>query len=76
MGLKAILSKAFAFFVNRQLDNIRQNALALQQKTFTDLIHAAGDTAFGTDHRFEAINNYDDFKKTYPYAIMRTCAPI
>lgn len=66
MGLKAILSKAFAFFVNRQLDNIRQNGLALQQKTFTDLIHAAKDTAFGKDHGFAAINNYEDFKKQVP----------
>lgn len=66
MGLKAILSKAFAFFVNRQLDNIRQNGLALQQKTFTDLIHAAKNTAFGEDHGFAAINNYEDFKKQVP----------
>ncbi|TFF39577.1 GH3 auxin-responsive promoter family protein [Mucilaginibacter psychrotolerans] len=66
MCLKAVLSKAYAFFVNRQLNNIRQNALALQQKTFTDLIHAAKDTAFGKDHWFSAIDNYEDFKKQVP----------
>ncbi|MFD0793698.1 GH3 auxin-responsive promoter family protein [Mucilaginibacter litoreus] len=66
MGLKATLSKVFAFFVNRQLDNIRQNAIAMQQKTFSQLIHQAKATAFGTDHGFDKINNYDDFKKLVP----------
>jgi hypothetical protein len=66
MGLKATLSKAFAFFVNRQLNHIRQNGEALQQKVFTDLIHAAKNTAFGKDHQFASINNYEDFKKLVP----------
>jgi hypothetical protein len=66
MGLKATLSKAFAFFVNRQLNHIRKNALALQQQAFTDLIHAAKGTAFGTDHHFAGINKYEDFKKHVP----------
>jgi hypothetical protein len=66
MGLKAALSKVFAAFVNRQLNTIRQNALALQQKTFTNLIHEAKATSFGTDHDFGDINNYDDFKRNVP----------
>jgi hypothetical protein len=66
MGLKAVLSKAFAFFVNRQLNHIRQNAVALQQKTFSNLIHDAKATAFGTDHNFASINSYEDFKKQVP----------
>jgi len=66
MGFKGVLSKVFAFWVNRQIDNIRQNAVALQQKAFTDLIHAAKDTAFGRDHNFALINSYEDFKKHVP----------
>jgi hypothetical protein len=66
MGLKAALSKVFAAFVNRQLNTIRQNALALQQKTFTNLIHEAKATSFGTDHHFSGINNYNDFKRNVP----------
>ncbi|MEO7214393.1 GH3 auxin-responsive promoter family protein [Mucilaginibacter sp.] len=66
MGLKAVLSKAFAFFVNRQLNQIRQNAVALQQKTFSNLIHDAKGTAFGIDHNFGSINSYEDFKKQVP----------
>jgi phenylacetate-coenzyme A ligase PaaK-like adenylate-forming protein len=66
MGLKAVLSKVFAAFVNRQLNNIRNNAVALQQKTFTNLIHEAKGTVFGADHHFGTINNYEDFKKNVP----------
>jgi hypothetical protein len=66
MGLKAALSKVFAAFVNRQLNTIRHNAVALQQKTFTNLIHEAKATSFGTDHDFGDINNYDDFKRNVP----------
>lgn len=66
MGLKAVLSKVFAAVVNRQLDHIRQNAIALQQKVFSDLIDKAKNTAFGTDHQFASINNYEDFKRLVP----------
>lgn len=66
MGLKAALSKVFAWYVNRQLNFVRQNAVALQQKTFSDIIHEAKNTAFGADHYFDAIRNYEDFKKHVP----------
>jgi hypothetical protein len=66
MGLKAALSKVFAWYVNKQLDTIRHNAVALQQKTFSTLINDAKNTAFGTDHRFGEIISYEDFKKNVP----------
>ena len=66
MGLKAALSKVFAWYVNRQLNNIRQNAVSLQQSTFTNLIHQAKNTAFGIDHQFDSIESYEDFKKLVP----------
>jgi hypothetical protein len=66
MGLKVLLGKVFAAWVNRDLDNIRNNALALQEKTFRQLINTAKKTAFGKDHHFEKINNYEDFKKHVP----------
>jgi hypothetical protein len=66
MGLKAALSKMFAVFVNRQLNHIRQNAVKLQQDTFSNLIFDAKDTAFGRDHHFGDINSYEDFKKNVP----------
>jgi hypothetical protein len=66
MGLKATLSKAFAWVVNRQLNNIRRNAVQLQQKTFSSLVFDAKDTAFGRDHQFGEITGYEDFKKNVP----------
>src|SRR6201996_4765807 len=66
MGLKAALSRVFAAWVNRDLNHIRANSVALQQKTFNYLIAAAKNTAFGRDHQFEQISTYDDFKKQVP----------
>ncbi|MEB0249544.1 GH3 auxin-responsive promoter family protein, partial [Mucilaginibacter sp. 5B2] len=66
MGLKAALSKIFAWYVNKQLNTIRQNAVALQQKTFSNLIHDAKNTIFGADHNFAGIESYEDFKKQVP----------
>lgn len=66
MGLKAALSKPFAALVNNRLNKLRKNAVALQQKTFEQLISKAKDTAFGKDHHFKQISNYDDFKKNVP----------
>jgi hypothetical protein len=66
MGLKSALSKVFAAAVNRQLNQLRKNAIALQQNTFSDLVDAAKDTAFGREHRFAEINNYNDFKQHVP----------
>ncbi|HTH82313.1 MAG TPA: GH3 auxin-responsive promoter family protein [Mucilaginibacter sp.] len=66
MGLKAILSKVFAAKVNIDLNRIRKNAVALQQKTFEQLVAQAKNTGFGTDHQFDQIKTYDDFKKHVP----------
>jgi hypothetical protein len=66
MGLKAILSKVFAAWVNTDLNRIRKNAVALQQKTFEQLISQAQNTAFGKDHNFGQIKTYQDFKKHVP----------
>lgn len=66
MGLKAVLSRVFAAWVNREMDNIRHNAPALQQKTFKQLINTAQNTTFGRDHHFGQISTYNDFKKQVP----------
>lgn len=66
MGLKAVLSKPFAYLANWQLNNIRKNGLALQYKTFVQLLKQAQNTSFGKDHSFNEIQNYADFKKHVP----------
>ena len=66
MGLKAALSRIFAALVNKDINNIRKNSLALQQKTLIYLVDKAKNTAFGHDHHFDQVSNYDDFKKQVP----------
>jgi len=66
MGLKSILSKVFAAWVNTDLNRIRKNAVSLQQKTFEQLINKAQNTAFGKDHNFSQIKTHQDFKKHIP----------
>lgn len=66
MGLKAALSKPFAAFIVKGVTRWKKDAVAAQKETFHQLIAAAKDTAFGKDHQFSSINNYEDFKKQVP----------
>ncbi|MBS7563759.1 GH3 auxin-responsive promoter family protein [Mucilaginibacter sp. Bleaf8] len=66
MGLKSVLSKAFAAWVNLDLNRIRSQGVALQQKTLQQLVRHATNTAFGNDHHFASIKTYADFKKQVP----------
>ena len=66
MGLKAALSRVFAAWVNLDLNRIRSNSVGLQHNAFKYLISRAERTAFGRDHDFENIHNYDDFKERVP----------
>ncbi|MES2455351.1 MAG: GH3 auxin-responsive promoter family protein [Bacteroidota bacterium] len=66
MGLKAALSKPFAAFVVRNIQKWKTNAVAAQQDTLQMLLNEAKDTAFGKDHGFSGIRNYEDFKRAVP----------
>lgn len=75
MGVKAILSKVFAAWVNTDLNHIRKNAVSLQQKTFEQLINQGQNTAFGKDHNFSQIKTYQDFKKHVPICDYEELSP-
>ncbi len=66
MGIKEALSKPFAFFISLQINKLRKNALKFQDQIFDGLIKTGAKTAFGQDHGFEGIRNYEDFKKRVP----------
>jgi len=66
MGLKAALSKPFAAFAVWQINKWKKNAVEAQNKILENLIKTAENTAFGKDHRFAEIKNYQDFKETIP----------
>lgn len=44
----------------------KKNAVKLQKKEFQKLIKKGKQTAFGKEHDFENINNYNDFKERVP----------
>jgi hypothetical protein len=66
MGLKAALSKPFAALVVRGINKWKKNAVAAQRETLLGLVAGAKHTAFGKDHDFTGIRNYEDFKKRVP----------
>lgn len=66
MGLKAALSKPFAAFAVWQINKWKKNAVEAQDKILQNLIKTAEKTAFGNDHRFAEIKNYEDFKENIP----------
>jgi hypothetical protein len=66
MGIKAALSKPFAFLISLQINKLRKNAVKFQDQIFNELIKTGIKTAFGQDHQFEKIKTYEDFKKHVP----------
>ena len=66
MGLKAALSKPFAKYISRKVYKEAARAVDLQDATLKMLLEKAKNTAFGKDHGFAAISNYEDFKKAVP----------
>lgn len=66
MGIKAALSKPFAAFVVGRIQKWKNHAIEAQQKTLLALVATAKNTAFGKDHHFASIKNYEDFKKQVP----------
>jgi hypothetical protein len=66
MGIRSVLAKPFAAYIARQTKKWSTTPGASQRRIFNDLIQQAKDTRFGKDHNFDAIKNYEDFKKQVP----------
>ena len=66
MGIKSVLAKVFAFYIASKVKRDSENALQHQENIRKELLQKAAKTKFGRDHRFEEIQNYDDFKKQVP----------
>ncbi len=66
MGIRSILAKPFAAFIAAETKKWSQNPHQYQEKIREHLIREAAHTAFGKDHGFNSIKNYDDFKKNIP----------
>lgn len=66
MGLKAWLSKPFAAFAVWKINKWKNNAVDAQHRILNNLVRTAEQTAFGRDHQFSEIKNYNDFRKHVP----------
>ncbi|WP_298532288.1 GH3 auxin-responsive promoter family protein [uncultured Algibacter sp.] len=66
ISLKSALAKPFARRVFKKVQKWAKNPVETQKLVFQDLIAEATRTAFGKDHDFVSINNYDDFVKRVP----------
>jgi hypothetical protein len=66
MGIRSVLSKPFAAYVDYTSKEWKKHPERYQEKTMQSIIHRAADTAFGKDHGFKSIRNYQDFKKQVP----------
>ncbi|MDB9960523.1 GH3 auxin-responsive promoter family protein [Oceanihabitans sp.] len=65
-SLKSALAKPFAKWVYKSIQKWANNPIETQRKVFENLISDAASTAFGQDHDFIGIHNYEDFVKRVP----------
>jgi hypothetical protein len=66
MGIRSILAKPFAAYIASQTKKWSLQPAAFQHQTLQNLVARASNTAFGKDHDFSSIKNYEDFKKRVP----------
>ena len=66
MSIKQRIAKQWAKHIVKTTKKWANNPIKTQQKVLKDLVKTAKNTAFGKDHDFESINNYDDFKSRVP----------
>ena len=66
MSIKSRIIRAAAAYTHRRLKEQALRATRDQQAWLKKLIHTGQYTAFGCDHHFEHIKNYDDFKRHVP----------
>ena len=66
MSIKAAFAIPFAKYIQKRVYRWSKKPLETQEKVFQNLISEAKNTAFGKDHNFSAIKNYNDFKANIP----------
>ena len=66
MSWKSKMLKPLARKVSKDMHKWSSNAIKAQDHVFKYLIKSAKKTAFGKDHEFESIDNYEQFKKSIP----------
>ena len=75
MTYKSTLLKPFARRTARRIARWSGDALGAQDAVFQRLIKKGSKTAFGHEHRFEKIENQDDFKSQVPIRDYEALSP-
>ena len=66
MGIRSVLAKPFAAYIDKQTKKWTVNPGPVQQKILESIIRVASQTKFGKDFGFMDIKSYQDFKKQVP----------
>jgi len=66
VSIKSAIGKLYAKYLVGKLRKTVADPHYWQDKTLQDLLAQAQNTAFGKDHNFSEISNYEDFKKQVP----------
>jgi hypothetical protein len=68
MKLKQLIAKYYAAYLIKKRQKWLSKPVETQHAVLTKLIKTASETAFGKDHRFSEITNYETFKQQVPLA--------
>jgi hypothetical protein len=66
MGIRSLLAKPFAGYIASETRKWANEPFRHQERILKTLIHEGKSTAFGRDHNFDAINDYNDFRSCVP----------
>ena len=75
MGIRSVLAKPFAAYIDRQTKNWSLNPVSYQHQVFKALIEGGRSTLFGKDHGFDDIKSHRDFIKQVPIRDYETLKP-
>jgi hypothetical protein len=66
MSLKSVAARWLAKRVEKKVNEESHQAIAHQKQWLHKLIKTGRETLYGADHRFDQINNFDDYVRIHP----------
>ena len=66
MDLKSLFAKPFANYINNKIEKGKLSAIEDQNIILKSIIKKASSTAFGKQHQFSKISNYNEFTQLVP----------
>ncbi|HYC40444.1 MAG TPA: GH3 auxin-responsive promoter family protein [Chitinophagaceae bacterium] len=66
MKIKSFLARPFAAYIYKGIRRSMSTAVSDQEKILQSLLRVGRQTDFGKEHRFDQVNNYDEFRAAVP----------